>query len=164
MLLIAVCVTFAQGNMVLAAFIFAMVICAILFLLGGCLFMRFAESCGERISVANQIAQVSPSGQWLPVLFGSYLIPIIGLLVASIDFCWIIALVFAVMVIALVSRNIPPAAFLLCIGYHFYEISFVNGAGGYNLISKRKTIDNPKIITRVIRLFENDYWLLEKGL
>ena len=47
-----------------------------LFLVGGILFLRRANKCGESVSIEGAVSSVVPSGQWLSVLFGSYLVPL----------------------------------------------------------------------------------------
>lgn len=132
-----------------------------LFLIGGVLFLQLVNKCGESVSIEGAVSSVMPSGQWLSVLFGSYLVPLVSLLESAISLEWIVVITIALVIVVLVGQNIPPAFFLLSCGYRFYELSFNNGAGGYKLISKRRVINDPRAIKHVVRLFDNEYWLLE---
>ena len=132
-----------------------------LFLVGGIFFLRLANRCGESVSIEGAVSSVVPSGQWLSVLFGSYLVPLVSLFESAISLEWIVVITITLVVVVLVGQNIPPAFPLLFCGYRFYELSFDNGAGGYKLISKRRIINDPRTIKHVVRLFDNEYWLLE---
>ena len=164
MLIVAALIAYAQGGIQLSwAFIVALAGFSF-FVIGGIVFLSSARKRGEFISVEGTIASIRPSGQWLPVLFGSYLIPLISLLQSAVDFKIVIALALLLTAVALATKNVPPAVFLLLVGYHFYELGLSNGAGGYKLISKRKSISDPKTVTGVVKLFANEYWLLEKDV
>lgn len=134
---------------------------AALCIVGGFMFIREARKRGERTRVSDLVATIAPSGQILPVLFGSYLMPLVSLLFSDVGLLQVTLLTLALVIIALWTANIPPVVSLMLLGYRFYEVTLTNGAGGFNLISKRKVIYNPKAIHVVIHLFKNDYWLLE---
>ena len=139
-------------------------VCSILvFLVGGWFFVILASRYGESEWIGGSVATVNPSAQWLPVLFGSYFVPLLSCLESVVSLEWLTAIVMIITVVALAGRNIPPALSLLLFGYRFYELSLTSGAGGYKLISKRKVIRNPKTIGDVVCLFDNEYWLLERG-
>lgn len=133
------------------------------FLLGGLLFVWLAKRFGEPLAIAEgQIATVSPGGQWLSVLFGSYFVPILGFLGDGLQPVLFVSALAAVAFLAAWLASVPPAAFLLLFGYRFYEVGFSNGAQGFRLISRRKSILNPNKIEKAVFLFKDDVWLLEE--
>jgi len=141
----------------------ALVASIVFFLLGGLLFIWLAKRFGEPLTIASgQISTVSPGGQWLSVLFGSYLVPILGFLGDGLQPVVFVSVLTIVAFLAAWLASVPPAAFLLLFGYRFYEVGFCNGAQGFRLISKRKSILDPNKITKVIFLFKDDTWLLEE--
>lgn len=142
--------------------VFVGIIAIFLFFIGGIFFIRFASFKGEHLSVEGQVATVGRDSQWIPVLFGSYLVPLIGLMLDSaINYYFFIFLSTIILLVIMIGNDVPPAVFLLFAGFRFYNISLRNGLSDLRFISKKKVINDPSEIKVVIRLFKNDSWFLD---
>lgn len=75
-----------------------------LFLIGGVLFLQLVNKCGESVSIEGAVSSVMPSGQWLSVLFGSYLVPLVSLLESAISLEWIVVITIALVIVVWVDR------------------------------------------------------------
>lgn len=161
-------------------FLFAMLICffknnfkyihicalfaIVFFLFGffGLMCFRFAIEKGETLSLNRAIISIEPVRGWASTLIGTYLIPFLTL---PFDFgtcCLMVGIAIIVSLILQLCNDIPPVIPLKLIGYRFYNVGLEGGSCGYWLITKRRAIHDPGIVTSVVYFSNKEYWLIEK--
>ena len=89
----------------------------------------------------------------------TYISPFSNILLKDYDFWISLSIIVIAILFVLLSNTVWPNPILILLGYHFYEISNVNGSEELLLVSTRKTIQNVKTINKVITLW--NYFMIE---
>ena len=89
----------------------------------------------------------------------TYVFPFSNLILKDFDVWLTLSIIGIVLLFIVLSNTVLPNPILMLRGYHFYEVTTVNGSDGISMISKRKSIQDAKTIKKVIILW--DYFMVE---
>ena len=89
----------------------------------------------------------------------TYILPFSNLVLADYSILLTISIIGVALVFLLLSNAVWPNPVLMLWGFHFYEISNVNGSEELPMISTRKSIQDAKTIKKVNTIW--DYFVIE---
>lgn len=134
----------------------------LIFGLAALLILNCAIKKGESQPLGGKIVSIEPVRGWVSAQIGSYLVSMLGITFDFQTCCVLIGLAICLSLIVQLCNDIPPPFFALLFGYRFCTVGLKSGVSGYCLITKRKVIRDPRVITSVVYFSKNEYWLIEK--
>ena len=122
-------------------------------------FLIVRTGCKKLEIVPISISSVKSNDKLSIVSIVTYVLPFSNLILKDFN-GWLTLLIIGIVLLFIVLSNaVLPNPILMLHGYHFYEVTTVNGSDGISMISKRKSIQNAKTIKKVITLW--DYFMIE---
>lgn len=102
---------------------------------------------------------VKSKGNFAFAVIIAYVLPFSNLVLADYNTWLSLSIVGLALLFLFMSNTVWPNPVIMLGGYHFYEISNINGSEELLLISKRNSIQSAKTIKKVITLW--DYLMIE---
>lgn len=121
--------------------------------------MIVRTGCKKLEIVSISVSSVKPNDKLSIVAIVSYVLPFSNLILKDFNVWLTLSIIGIVLLFIVLSNTVLPNPILMLCGYHFFEVTTVNGSDGLSMISKRKSIQDAKSIKKVITLW--DYFMIE---
>lgn len=115
--------------------------------------------CKKLEFVPISVSSVKSNDKLSIVAIVTYVLPFSNLMLKDFNTWLTLSIIGIALLFIILSNTVLPNPILMFRGYHFYEVTTVNGSDGIPMISKRKSIQNAKTINKVITLW--DYFMIE---
>ena len=122
-------------------------------------FLIVRTGCKKLEIVPISVSSVRSNDKLSIVAIVTYVLPFSNLILKDYNVWLTLSIIGIVLLFIVLSNTVLPNPVLMLRGYHFYEVTTVNGSDGISMISKRKSIQDAKTIKKVITLW--DYFMIE---
>jgi hypothetical protein len=121
--------------------------------------MIVRTGCKKLEIVPISVSSVRSNDKLSIIAIVTYVLPFSNLILKDFSVWLTLSIIGIVLLFIVLSNTVLPNPILMLRGYHFYEVTTVNGSEGISMISKRKSIQDAKTIKKVFTVW--DYFMIE---
>lgn len=129
----------------------------LLYALYSALLVKISQKKLEIVPIS--VNSVKSKGSFAFAVIIAYVLPFSNLVLADYNTWLSLSIAGLALLFLFMSNTVWPNPVLMLVGYHFYEISNINGSEELLLISRRDSIQDAKTIKKVIALW--NYLMIE---
>lgn len=134
-------------------------IIGVLYSFYSCAFVKICRDKLERVTV--KATSVEPCDTRVIGVVVTYILPFATFVIKDLDLRVLAICGMIILLLVCCANTVIVNPLLMIRGYHFYELSNIDGGNGFSLISRHEKIGNAQLITSVICAF--DYLLIDVG-